>query len=83
DDQQLCEANGIALVVPVDERGRFTSEIRDYVGQNVFEANPKIIKDLKARGLVLRHEQYRHNYPHCWRTDQPLIYRAMTSWYVE
>ena len=82
DDQTLCEANGIALVVPVDERGRFTAEVADYAGENVFEANPRIIKDLKARGLVLRHEQYRHNYPHCWRTDQPLIYRAMSSWYV-
>jgi isoleucyl-tRNA synthetase len=82
DDQSLCEEHGIELVVPVDERGRFTAEVADYAGLNVFEANPRIIKDLKARGLVLRHEQYRHNYPHCWRTDQPLIYRAMSSWYV-
>jgi isoleucyl-tRNA synthetase len=61
----------------------FTDEVLEYSGQNViFEANPNIIKDLKARKLVVRHEQYRHNYPHCWRTDQPLIYMAINSWYV-
>jgi isoleucyl-tRNA synthetase len=83
DDQRVCEAAGIDLVCPVDEKGRFTSEVPDYEGQNVLEANKPIAQELKARGLVLRHEQYRHNYPHCWRTDQPLIYRAMSSWYVD
>lgn len=83
DDQRVCEANGIALVVPVDEQGRFTAEVVDYVGENVLEANKPIAKRLKDEGKVVRHEQYRHNYPHCWRTDQPLIYRAMNSWYVE
>ncbi|MHC4378902.1 MAG: isoleucine--tRNA ligase, partial [Planctomycetota bacterium] len=83
DDQRICEAHGIELVVPVDDRGEFTAEITDYQGQNVLEANKPIAADLKAKGLVVRHEQYLHNYPHCWRTDQPLIYRAMPSWYVE
>jgi isoleucyl-tRNA synthetase len=83
DDQRLCEANGIELVVPVDEQGRFTNEVPDFVGLNVFEANKPIAKRLKDEGRVVRHEQYRHNYPHCWRTDEPLIYRAMNSWYVE
>jgi isoleucyl-tRNA synthetase len=83
DDQRVCEAHGIALVVPVDEQGKFTAEVRDYAGVNVFEANPQIAKRLKAENVVVRHEQYRHNYPHCWRTDEPLIYRAMNSWYVE
>ncbi|QDU67887.1 isoleucine--tRNA ligase [Engelhardtia mirabilis] len=82
DDQRVCEEHGIELVCPVDEKGRFTAEVADYVGQNVLAANKPIAQDLKARGLVLRHEQYRHNYPHCWRTDEPLIYRAMSSWYV-
>ncbi len=83
DDQRVCEEHGITMVVPVDEKGRFTSEVADFAGVNVFEANKPIIKALKERGRVLRHEQYRHNYPHCWRTDEPLIYRAMPSWYVE
>ena len=82
DDQRVCEANDIALVVPVDEAGRYTAEISDYVGQNVLEANKPIIKRLKDEGRVLQHVTYEHNYPHCWRTDTPLIYRAVNSWYV-
>ena len=83
DDQRVCEAAGIELVVPVDDSGRFTREVRDYEGQNVFDANPQIIRDLKERGTVVRHDTYDHNYPHCWRTDTPIIYKAVSSWYVE
>ncbi len=84
DDMELGNANGVPVVVPVDEAGRFTSEVPDYEGQNVLEANKAIIRDLKAQpGVVLRHETYLHNYPHCWRTDTPLIYKAITAWYVK
>lgn len=83
DDQVVCTANGIPTVCPVDESGKFTTEVPDYAGQQVFDANKAIIKDLKARGVVLRHETYLHNYPHCWRTDTPIIYRALSSWYVK
>ncbi len=83
DDQRVCEANGIVLVCPVDDAGRFTAEVPDYVGQNVFDANPNVIADLKERGVVVRHDTYDHNYPHCWRTDTPIIYKAVSSWYVE
>jgi len=83
DDQRVCEAADIALVVPVDEKGHFTDEVPDWAGVNVFEANPDIIRHLKTQELrILRHETYDHNYPHCWRTDTPIIYRAMQSWYV-
>jgi isoleucyl-tRNA synthetase len=82
DDQRVCEANGIPVVVPVDGKGKFTDEIADYAGLQVFEANPKIIKDLKSAGAIVRHETYAHSYPHCWRTDTPLIYRAVSSWFV-
>ncbi|MCU1352953.1 MAG: isoleucine-tRNA ligase, partial [Acidimicrobiales bacterium] len=82
DDQRVCEANGISLVVPVDEAGRFTEDVPDWAGVNVFEANADIIRHLKDQGRILRHETYDHNYPHCWRTDTPIIYRAMSSWYV-
>jgi isoleucyl-tRNA synthetase len=82
DDQKLCQANDIPLVVPVDDQGKFTSEVADYVGQQVFDANKEIIRNLKDRGVLLRHETYMHNYPHCWRTDTPIIYRALNSWYV-
>ena len=83
DDQRVCEAAGITLVCPVDDRGAFTDEVPDYTGTNVFDANPLIIADLKERGVVVRHDTYDHNYPHCWRTDTPIIYKAVTSWYVQ
>jgi isoleucyl-tRNA synthetase len=83
DDQAVCAANGISIVCPVDEKGRYTSEVKDWEGINVLEANKPIIKDLKDRGVLFRHVTYEHNYPHCWRTDEPLIYKAVSSWYVE
>ena len=82
DDQRLGEANGIPVVVPVDEHARFTPEVPDYEGQQVFDANPAILRELKERGAVVRHDSYLHSYPHCWRTDTPLIYKAVTSWFV-
>ena len=83
DDQVVCTANEIPTVCPVDHRGCFTSEVPEYQGLQVFEGNKVIIKDLKERGVVLRHETYLHNYPHCWRTDTPIIYKALSSWYVK
>ena len=82
DDYQVCKDNGIELVVPVNSRGEFTQEVSDYAGIQVFEANPLIIRALKERGVVLRHETYDHSYPHCWRTGKPLIYKALSSWFV-
>ena len=82
DDYQVCKENGIELVVPVNSRGEFTQEVPDYSGLQVFEANPLIIRALKERGVVLRHETYDHSYPHCWRTGKPLIYMALSSWFV-
>ena len=82
DDYQVCKDNGIELVVPVNSRGEFTQEVPDYAGIQVFEANPLIIRALKDRGVVLRHETYDHSYPHCWRTGKPLIYKALSSWFV-
>ncbi len=82
DDMRVCQAHEIPVVVPVDDRGRFTAPVADYEGQLVFDANTPIIRDLRDRGLLVRRETYLHNYPHCWRTDEPLIYRAMSSWFV-
>ncbi len=82
DDQRVCEANGIAVIAPVDAGGRFTSEVPDYAGRQVFEANPDVIRDLKARGVVVRDETFVHSYPHCWRSRTPLIYKAVSSWFV-
>lgn len=83
DDQNLAQSSGIELVCPVDNAGKFTKEIADFEGINVFDANDKIIIKLKEQGDWLKTEQYLHNYPHCWRTDTPLIYKAVPSWYVQ
>src|SRR3954466_4523484 len=82
DDQHASEAAGIQVVAPVDSQGRFTSEVGPYGGMQVFDANAPIIRDLKEKGVVVRHETYVHSYPHCWRTDTPLIYKAVSSWFV-
>lgn len=82
DDLELGRANGLPVIAPVSDEGNFTAEVPPYQGLNIFDANKEIIRDLKAAGVVLRHETYLHNYPHCWRTDTPLIYKAIDAWYV-
>jgi isoleucyl-tRNA synthetase len=82
DDQRVCEAAGIPVVVPVDSQGRFTDEVPDFAGLQVFDANQPVIKALREKGAIVRHDSYLHSYPHCWRTDTPLIYKAVSSWFV-
>ncbi|MEV4416851.1 isoleucine--tRNA ligase [Catellatospora sp. NPDC049609] len=83
DDQNTCNAAGIPTVVTVDERARFTALVPAYEGQQVFDTNKAVIRELKDRGVVLRHETYTHSYPHCWRCDTPLVYKAVSSWFVK
>ena len=83
DDQIECNAAGIPTLCPMDEHGCYTAEISPWVGQHVFDANPDIIRTLKERGVVIRHDSYNHSYPHCWRCAEPLVYRAVSSWFVE
>ncbi len=90
DDKNTTDPTGIVAVTPVDAKGCFDASVPDYAGQHVFEANKAIIADLKngtgpaaANGAVLlRHETYEHPYPHCWRCRNPLIYKAVSSWFV-
>ena len=83
EDQNACAAAGIPVVLTVDDQAQFTAVVPPYAGQHVFEANRQIAADLKADGRVLRHETYEHPYPHCWRCDNPLIYKAVSSWFVQ
>lgn len=83
DDQIVCQQHNIELVCPVDNAGKFTHEVIDFEGLNIFESNDSIIIKLKEQGDWIKTEQYLHNYPHCWRTDTPLIYKAVPSWYVK
>jgi len=82
DDQVVANAAGIPTICPMDEHGQYTAEVSDWVGTHVFDANPQVIRTLKERGVVLRHATYDHPYPHCWRCAQPLVYRAISSWFV-
>ncbi|SNY86976.1 Isoleucyl-tRNA synthetase [Nocardia amikacinitolerans] len=82
EDMEVATANGIEIVQPLDPGGKFTSMVPPYEGLMVFDANPVIIKDLKAAGKLLRHETIEHSYPHSWRSGQPLIYMAVPSWFV-
>ncbi len=138
DDQKTCEANGISIVCPVDDKGRYTDEIFDLpfesrpreggdpysqvedmdsrlrgndavlslkglnviaekrveesdAAHHIYEkdvdkyglANMRIVRWLKANNRLIKDEPFKHNYPHCWRTDTPIIYRALPSWYVQ
>ena len=68
---------------PVDNAGRFTNEVRDFAGQHVKEADKHIIKHLKGIGRVVVDTQLTHSYPFCWRSDTPLIQKAVPSWFIK
>jgi isoleucyl-tRNA synthetase len=82
DDFRVCRANGIGLVDPVDEEGRFKGEITEHKGVFVKDADKELIRRLRDSGQLLRNEQLLHSYPFCERTDTPLIYKAIQTWYV-
>ena len=81
DDYWLAKSYGFSVCNPVDSKGCFTDEVTDFKGRNVLEANPDVIKLLKSENKVIRHATINHNYPHCWRCREPLIYRADDAWY--
>lgn len=82
EDYLACQKAGIPIVNPVDDDGMFTSEVPDYAGKRVKEADKEIIAELKKRGRLFKQDTLVHSYPFCWRTDTPLIYRAVSSWFV-
>lgn len=84
DDLRVCRAHGIeALPCPVTLEGCFTSEASDFAGQHVKEADRDIMRVLKASGSLYQQDVLVHSYPFCYRSDTPLIYRAIPSWYVK
>ena len=83
DDLRVLQAAGIeAFACPVTMGGCFTDAVRDFAGQFVKDADARIIRRLQADGALYERDVIVHNYPHCYRTDQPLIYRAVPSWFV-
>lgn len=81
-DFYACQRAGIELVCPVDGNGRFTKEVPEYTGLFVKDADKDIIKRLKAQHSVVLAATLRHRYPFCWRSDTPLIYKALKTWFV-
>ncbi len=94
EDMVVTDREGMKVVIPVGPNGRFTAPVNEYAGLQVFDANSPIIDDLKAATrredagsvsagtVLLRRETYDHSYPHCWRCRKPLIYMAVSSWFV-
>ncbi len=73
---------GLEVYAPVDDQGRYLNSVQYFGGQNVFEANPKIIEKLDSVGALLANERLEHAYPHCWRCKKPVIFRATTQWFI-
>jgi isoleucyl-tRNA synthetase len=82
DDQVTCAAAGIPVILSVDDAGRFLPEVDEVAGLQVFEANPVLIQKLRADDRLVQVKSYDHSYPHCWRCRNPLIYKAVSSWFV-
>ena len=83
DDYRVFQANGIeAFVCPVTMGGRFTDDVKDFAGMSVKDADKDIIQFLKESEAIWDQETIQHSYPHCYRSDTPLIYRAVPSWFV-
>jgi isoleucyl-tRNA synthetase len=82
EDFFACQRAGIPMVNPVDDEGRFTQPVKDFLGLHVKEADPKIIEQLKREKKLVHQGTISHSYPFCWRSDTPLIYRAVNTWFV-
>jgi isoleucyl-tRNA synthetase len=82
DDFQTGVRENLPILSPLDAAGRFTTVAR-YRGERVLDANPKIVQDLREAGaLVAVEEKFRHDYPHCWRCKNPVIFRATIQWFI-
>ncbi len=84
DDYVAGQQNGLAVLSPVDDAGKFTAEVGldELVGMHVFKSNERIIEILAASGHLLGQEVYKHSYPHCWRSKTPIIFRAVEQFFI-
>jgi isoleucyl-tRNA synthetase len=83
EDFMVGQEKGLAILSPLDNRGRFTSEVPEYEGMHVHDADPIIVEMLREKGVLLHYEESEHSYPHCWRCKSPLIFRATDQWFVD
>jgi isoleucyl-tRNA synthetase len=84
DDYVAGQQNGLAVLSPVDDEGKFTAEVglNELVGKHVFQSNERIIEILAESGHLLGREVYKHSYPHCWRSKTPIIFRAVEQFFI-
>jgi isoleucyl-tRNA synthetase len=82
DDKRLADAAGLPTILSLDDGGRFLPAVTDVAGELWMEANTPLIRLLRQSGRLLRQASYEHSYPHCWRCRNPLIYKAVSSWFV-
>ncbi len=82
DDFVMGKQHDLPVVRPVDDAGRFDTQVRDVGGLAVKDADEALVAMLDDRGLLFRATSLVHSYPHCWRCDSPLLYMARDSWYI-
>lgn len=83
DDYKVIQDNGFSFVNVVDEKGRYTSDIKPFQGRFVKDCDVDIVRSLADKGLLFSKEKHEHSYPHCWRCDSPLLYYANESWFIK
>jgi isoleucyl-tRNA synthetase len=83
DDNTICRKYNIPIVQPVDEKGNFTDEVKDFAGQYIFDANLEIVKFLKSNGKAVMSRKMEHEYPFCYRCETKLMYRALPAWFID
>ena len=83
DDFETGVKYGLEIYAPVGPGGHFLETVELFGGQRVFDANPKIVETIKARGRLWQHETFQHSYPHCWRCHNPVIFLATSQWFIK
>lgn len=83
EDYEIGLKYGLPVYSPVDEEGKYTSKFPEYRGVSVWDANEKIVEKLKGLGCLLAVQKIKHSYPHCWRSKNPVIFRATSQWFVQ
>ncbi len=83
EDYEIGLKYNLPVYSPVDEAGRYDSRVKEYEGMSVWDANPKIVEKLKGLGRLLSLQTIKHSYPHCWRSKNPIIFRATAQWFIE
>ncbi|MBM3251398.1 MAG: isoleucine--tRNA ligase [Candidatus Omnitrophica bacterium] len=83
EDHVTGQRYNLEIVMPVDDKGKFTKQAAEFTGLHVFDANEKIIASLNEKGILLLSEKLTHSYPHCWRCKSPIIFRATEQWFLK